>query len=199
MRSRRQTATARQAEVRDRENEALRLRRDHVPLQQIADFVGYPSAGVAGDAVNRALRRTLVESADEFRQLEFARLDRYAQTAMAIMVDPDTDPKLRLQAVDRLLRLSEQRMRYAGLLTSSSAEVNLGMGMAMPAAVEARPNTGELLGRDDPERLFKLLDAFARAGKIEAQGGLGVLALDAATAETARHGVHAANGNSAEP
>ncbi|WP_433434953.1 hypothetical protein [Nonomuraea sp. CA-141351] len=87
----------------------------------------------AYEAVQRGLRNTLQEPADEVRRLELERLDELAQKAREVMRAthylvsqgrvvrltrggmPLEDDGPVLQAIDRLLRIQERRARLLGL------------------------------------------------------------------------------------
>ncbi|MGP3917668.1 hypothetical protein [Nonomuraea sp. 10N515B] len=115
-----------------RDAEACRLRAQNLTYRQIAAELGV-DVHTAYDAVQRGLRDTLQEPADEVRRLELDRLDELAQKAREVMLAthylvsqgrvvrltrggaPLEDNGPALQAIDRLLRIQERRARLLGL------------------------------------------------------------------------------------
>ncbi|MFD3827703.1 hypothetical protein [Streptomyces sp. NPDC058621] len=118
---------------------AARLRAKGWSYQRIAEEVGYESKGSAWNAVQQVLKETVQEAGDELRTLEAERLDRMSEAAWAVLerqhvvvsngrvVDldgtplPDDAPVL--QAIDRLLRISESRRKLVGLDAPSKVSV----------------------------------------------------------------------------
>lgn len=116
---------------RERDHQAVEMRRRGASYRQIATALGMRSPSSAYDAVERALTSAQREANAEVRQLEIDRLDDLRvrcwqvlgkQHLMVnqgrVMTHPTTgevltDDMPRLQAIDRLLKISE---RYAKLL-----------------------------------------------------------------------------------
>lgn len=107
--SKRQPAAVPTAEAMQRERDALELRRAGATYDAIADRLGYTNRGAAYKAVQRGLRRTIQEPADELRQLEVERLDRLLTAVWRSAMGGN------LGAVDRVLRVAERRARLLGL------------------------------------------------------------------------------------
>lgn len=113
-----------------RDAEACRLRARNLTYRQIADELGIDVRS-AYDGVQRALKDTLQEPADDLRRLELERLDELARQARGVMeathyvVDkgsvviwegsPLLDDAPVLAAVDRLLKVQERRAKLLGL------------------------------------------------------------------------------------
>lgn len=109
---------------------ACELRARSFTYQQIADQLGM-SKGHAYASVQRALRETIQEPAEELRQLELIRLDDLHRAARTVMeathyvVDrgqvvewagsPLVDDGPVLAAIDRMLRVQERRAKLLGL------------------------------------------------------------------------------------
>lgn len=122
----------RDPETARRDAEACRLRAQNLSYRQIAAELGV-DVHTAYDAVQRGLRDTLQEPADEVRRLELERLDELAQQARKVMLGthylinqgnvvrltrrgaPLEDDGPVLAAIDRLLKIQERRARLLGL------------------------------------------------------------------------------------
>ena len=104
------------AEVAERRTKALALRVAGLHWQQIADQLGHKTPGAAAQDVSRALdaRRTEMKGPpDEFTALELERLDTMDRAAWAVLrrhSGQGGDPQV-LEAIDRLVRISESRRR----------------------------------------------------------------------------------------
>lgn len=103
------------ADVKDREAQAIALRRQGLTYQAIADAMNISAPG-AFQMVKRGLDRTLREVADDYRELEVQRLE----TALAAIW-----PKViegNLAAIDRMMRLVEVRAKLLGLNAPTKIE-----------------------------------------------------------------------------
>lgn len=121
----------RSLETAQRDAEACRLRARNLSYAEIATELGYDSKSSAYEAVQRALRDTVQEPADELRQLELLRLDELALKARGVMEtthymvdkgtvvlwggEPVVDDGPVLAAIDRLLKVQERRAKLLGL------------------------------------------------------------------------------------
>jgi hypothetical protein len=115
----------------ERDSEACRLRASGYSYGEIAERLGYGNKSNAHRAVQTALDGTVREGADDLRELALVELDEMARAAWAVlhrehvMVShgqivrrngesiPDDAPVL--QAIDRLLKISERKSKYLGL------------------------------------------------------------------------------------
>lgn len=115
-----------------RDGLAAELRARSMSYRDIALKLGYAGESGAHKAVQRALAAAPAEGAAELRAIEAERLDALARRLWAVLdtkypltapdrvfVDKDgesvPDPRPIIAAVDRLLRISEQRRRLLGL------------------------------------------------------------------------------------
>lgn len=111
---------ARKAEQAEKRRKALALREANLSYEEIAQAMGWSHRSVARRFVERALKATYQEPADEVRRLELRRLDRLARdwwplalarkdakTGEAIPPDPD--------ALDRMMKLMDRRAKLLGL------------------------------------------------------------------------------------
>ncbi|MGW0587444.1 hypothetical protein [Streptosporangium sp. NPDC002607] len=76
---------ARDPDVAARDAQACRLRAQNLTYQQIADQLGLASKSSAYEAVQRALKETVAEPAEELRQLELMQLDELARAARGVL------------------------------------------------------------------------------------------------------------------
>lgn len=98
----------------ERQNEALRLRLARMSYRQIAQRVGYANPGSAHRAVEKALKSIPRENATALRTLEVETLDAAQLAIMPQVLRGD------LIAVDRLLKIIDQRSRLVGLYENAT-------------------------------------------------------------------------------
>jgi hypothetical protein len=106
-------------ETVEKERRVLELRLAHQRWSDIAQAVGYASAGAAYNAYQRALKRTLQEPASEIREQERERLDRLASAHYANALRGD------VPATQMLLRIMERRARLLGLDAPTKQQVEV--------------------------------------------------------------------------
>jgi hypothetical protein len=122
----------RDPETAKRDAEACRLRAQNLTYREIAAELGV-DVHTAYDAVQRALRDTLQEPADDVRRLALMRLDEYARHVREVLHNthyvvsqgrvvrltrggaPLEDDMPKLQAIDRLLKIEAQVSDLLGL------------------------------------------------------------------------------------
>jgi hypothetical protein len=107
-RSRRQ-----QMVIRDREAEALKLRRSGHTYDEIATAVGFANRGAAHKAVHRALQATIQGPADDLRAMELERLEEAFRTVWPLAIDPTNVDQLK--AMDTTLKVMERIDRLTGI------------------------------------------------------------------------------------
>jgi hypothetical protein len=88
---------------------AVELRRAGVDYPTIAQQMQLSGPGQAYKIVQRALKRSIQEPADDVRALELSRLDTMHQGLWPRAKDGDTF------SVDRVLKIQERRAKYLGL------------------------------------------------------------------------------------
>lgn len=91
------------------QGEALRLRLTGMGYAKIAEMMGYATPSGAHQAVQKALKRTVQEPADELRQMESDRMDAMLN-AMWPRVEKG-DPR----AVEVSMKVAERRAKLLGL------------------------------------------------------------------------------------
>lgn len=93
---------------RERQNQALGLRKAGATLEQISQACGYGSRSTAHKAIKRALAELPRENAEELRALEVARLD---ELLMAYWQRAKKD----VNAAHLVLKIASQRAQLLGL------------------------------------------------------------------------------------
>lgn len=137
-------------ETVERQRAALALRGAGVSYAAIAARLGFANASGAWKAVQRALKTTLQEPADDLRQLELQRLD-----AMHAAIWPHA-MRGHLKSVDTILRLMERRARLLGLDAPKQHHVAVDMTlreMAERAAADAGLDAAWVLA--EAERILR--------------------------------------------
>jgi len=104
-------------ETAERERKALELRKAGATFDQIAEQCGYADKSGAFYAIKRALSDIVPPAVEELRTLDSERLDRLLLSVWKQALDGD------LKAVDRALRILDQRARLLGL----NAPVQVGL------------------------------------------------------------------------
>lgn len=107
----------------EQDEQILRLRCAGLSLRAIAARVGLSHQGVS-DRITAALAELVTPAAEEFRQLEAARLLDLTTRAYEVLDEADTG-ELKLRAVDRLTKLSESRRKLWGLDAAEPLKVSL--------------------------------------------------------------------------
>ncbi len=106
----------RRLEAHWRTLKALELRLAGKGYQAIADELRYKSPASAFKAVQRALKATLQEPADELRRLELSRLDE--------LFDSLWERRHQAHVVDRLLSIMERRAKLLGLDAPTKVDIS---------------------------------------------------------------------------
>lgn len=145
-----------------RDAQACELRAQGLTYAAIGAELGL-SKSQAFEGVQRALRDTLQEPADDVRRLELIRLDELAQHARQVLLGthyvvsqgrvvrltrggiPLEDDAPKLAAIDRLLRIQERRARLLGLDSPQRVSID-----AQLLGDDIRELIAALTG-DDPE------------------------------------------------
>jgi hypothetical protein len=93
----------------ERQAQALEMRKAGQTFEHIAQAIGYTNGGGAYKAVERALKATLQEPADELRRLECERLDAMLRALWPSAISG------KWLAVDRCLAIMDRRAKLLGL------------------------------------------------------------------------------------
>lgn len=101
--------TPRKLEAQERMYQALEMRKAGMGYKEIAEALGYTCHASAVKAVQRALKQTLREPADDVRELELERLEAMWRKTWEWIERGDP------RAIDRALRIMERRAKYLGL------------------------------------------------------------------------------------
>ena len=119
------------AAAAERALQALTLRKAGASYEAIARQCGYASRSGAYQAVQRELRRTMQEPAEDVRQLELARLDDLYRAMVPKALTGDT------WSVDRCLKIMERRALLLGLDAKNDAQAGVGMALvSVPIAAD---------------------------------------------------------------
>jgi hypothetical protein len=129
---------------KERDAQAVELRRRHLNYKQIAAQLGYASLSSAYDAVQRGLKDTQGEASAEVRQMELDRLDDIARGFQRVFAtkhyaasvtgkiarhpetgEPLIDDGPVIQAGLALLKVMERRAKYLGLDAPSRSRVEV--------------------------------------------------------------------------
>jgi len=97
------------AKKRDLALHALQLRASGATYKQIAEVLGLPNLMAAYRLVTQEVDNAIRESAQEILELELTRLDRLQMAVWADAINGH------VQAIDRVLKIMEQRARLLGL------------------------------------------------------------------------------------
>ena len=103
-------------ELIDKEIKVLELRRAGLPWQRIAEPTGYADHTGAYAAYKRAIKRTMQQPADELREQELDRVDRFQLAAWPNAMKGDT------KSIMTIVKLMERRARLLGLDTPIKIE-----------------------------------------------------------------------------
>lgn len=157
--------TADEDRIALRQSQALSLRIKGHSFREIAAELGI-SVSVAHSDVRTAMSAPLKRTQDELdaeRELELHRCDVGLKVTGRILADETLDPEseLKLKALDRQVKLQEQRAKLLGLYAPAKQEVSGPEGA--PIAVD---NRGALL-----ERIASLVAGTAANGTPEPDPG----------------------------
>lgn len=159
------------ADTAERDAAAARLRTDGLGYQEIADRLGFTSAGTAHEAARRALEATRREGGEELRKYELDRLDVLYQAALAVLrrehlahgngrvverLNPATgqmetllDSGPILAAIGKCLDIQARRAKLMGLDAPTRHSVDAdALGREILAMLQQAPASGP-----DPDRI----------------------------------------------
>jgi hypothetical protein len=100
---------------RERDNQALELRKAGYSLAQIAERLGYASKGACYDQIMSVLDRHSRQAADDLRDIMVDRLDTLLRALMPLVIPAAPGQKPDFGAIDRILAIEAQRARLLGL------------------------------------------------------------------------------------
>jgi len=105
-------------ELLEKERQVLELRRAGATYDEIARATGYATPQGAYLAYGRALKRTLTNAgSEELREMELDRLDRLQRAVWPKALNGE------YPAVDRVLKIMNQRAQYLGLYAPTKMQV----------------------------------------------------------------------------
>lgn len=94
--------------VRQRELDAVRMRRDGASYQQIADTLGYADRSAAFVVVKRAMDKALREAVDEYRELLLSRLDMALENSLPAAREGDP------RAIANVVKIVAEQAKITG-------------------------------------------------------------------------------------
>lgn len=136
----------RSIETRERDAQAVELRRNGLTHRQIAAQLGYKSPASVHEAIQRGIQDGHRESTAEVLQLQLDRLEMYRRTALRVLAArhyahsngrlitlPDTNGESRpvldhmpiLHALDRLLRVDQEINKLRDLYPAAKSRVEV--------------------------------------------------------------------------
>jgi hypothetical protein len=150
--------TARESVARD--SRALDLRRAGVPVPRIMEELRFTKLSTVEDAIRRAIKLQGVQVDPlQVRDLELDRLDRLQQGLWLKAAKGD------LAAVDRVLRLSEMRIKLAGVPDASTAMRDAFAATVAALALTAADSSLVAAGA----RIAEKIDAAGASGDSQAE------------------------------
>jgi hypothetical protein len=120
---------------RERDAEAVALRRNGMSWDAIARTLGYSDAGHAHKAFINFMANYPKEAVEESRQLELDRLDAVNQAIWSRCLDSSDDNQN--WAIDRFLKISDQRARLLGLNKPVRQEITVLTEPVVDDAIQA--------------------------------------------------------------
>lgn len=115
----RKLSPARTAELiraRERQAQALELRKAGMTYKQIAEALGYKAVSGAENAVKSAIERLGMEAAKDVVLLDLVRLDEFQTRCTAALREGD------LSQIDRIMRIMQMRHNLLGITSESYRE-----------------------------------------------------------------------------
>ena len=128
----------------ERDRNAVQLRSRGQTYQQISDELGYGNLSNARRAVKKALEGIIVDAREDFIKLQLDELDMMTRSVIEVLETKHyvvsegrivyrgdkelLDDSPVLQAVDRLLKISDRRAKLLGLDAPKRVEVSDGTG-----------------------------------------------------------------------
>lgn len=134
-----------------RDAQCARMRVEGLTYREISDHWGWAGPSAAHQAVKRALKDAVKDSAEALIAFEDERFDTLLSKVM-ILVNSD-DPYISLAAMDRALKISSERRKMYGVDAPAKSEVKV--TSSLESEIEALVN--ELAGNEpsvDVTRVF---------------------------------------------
>lgn len=138
----RERTTVHNAEVTDKERQALELRKAGATFDAIARQLGFADPSGAHRAVSRAIERIPAQAVNEFRAVDVERLDRLFLAVWQPALGGD------LKALDRALRILDQRAKLLGLNTTVKAEMDVTVTERSQVDIELQELLNEVRARN---------------------------------------------------
>jgi hypothetical protein len=117
-------AIEKQDAARERQQQALELRKAGATYREIAAALGYYNEGGAKKAVDAVMKRTVYDLAEDIVTLDLQRLDEMQKLCVHRM-----RTKGDLSQIDRVMRIMERRYMLAGVAPSTVAKIQEAYGL----------------------------------------------------------------------
>lgn len=110
--------------ARERQEQALELRKAGATYREIAAALGYANESGAKKACDAVMKRTVFDLAEDIVTLDLQRLDEFQKRCMAQL-----RTKNDLSQIDRLLRIMERRYMLAGVAPETVKKIQEAYGL----------------------------------------------------------------------
>lgn len=110
--------------AKEKQEQAMELRKAGATYAEIASAVGYKDPSGAKRAVDAVMRRTVFDLAEDIVTLDLQRLDEFQKRCMAQL-----RTKNDLSQIDRLLRIMERRYMLAGVAPETVKKIQEAYGL----------------------------------------------------------------------
>lgn len=130
--------------------QALELRKAGLTYERIAEALGFADRSVAWNCVNRQLKATVQEPADDLRKMEGERLDALLRSAWPAAMRGSE------KAIAACLSIGDRRAKLFGLDAKTKVDLSGTLQTASEVTIHGSDFARQVLA--DPEALDKALD-----------------------------------------
>jgi hypothetical protein len=136
-----------------RRAEAIRLRVSGRSYREIGEATGVSSATAFSDikAVMAETAKRTAEDVEAEREIELYRADSALKAVSKLIAEDALDDELMLKAVDRMVKLQEQRAKLLGLYAPTKSEVAGSLSVSEATPADARRAMADVFGAVTPK------------------------------------------------